>query len=128
MKQSNASTVTAYIADQPPASRAALRTVRRAIRTALPGAEESISYRMPAYRLQGRAVVYFAAWKEHYSLYPASRAVVAALGDALAGCEISGSTLRLSYARPVPVALVQAFARLRSREATAQARVPSTRR
>ena len=57
--------VSAYIASQPKAAQGALRKVRAAIRNALPGAEEVISYGIPAVKLNGRGVLAFAAWKQH---------------------------------------------------------------
>ena len=62
-----------YISVQPEAVAAKLAIVRSAIRKVLPKAEEVISYNMPAYRLSGEVVLYFAGWKQHYSLYPAGR-------------------------------------------------------
>src|SRR5262249_3675705 len=67
-----------YIRAQPPKQRRALERVRRAIRKALPGAEEAISYRIPTFKVNGRMVLYCAAWKAHYSLYPSSDRLVAA--------------------------------------------------
>ena len=49
-----------------------LEQIRSTIRKALPGAEEVISYKIPAYKLHGSPVLYFAGWKQHYSLYPAT--------------------------------------------------------
>jgi hypothetical protein len=59
MKKTTISSVARYIAAQPKERRAALERVRRIIRRAIPGAEEGISYKIPAYKLQGRAVIYF---------------------------------------------------------------------
>ena len=67
-----------YIARQGGDAQAILRRVRGIIRKALPGAEEVISYQIPAYKMHGTYVVYFAGWKKHYSLYPASDRLVAA--------------------------------------------------
>lgn len=63
-------TVAAYVAAQPLASRRVLRLVRTAIRGALPGAEESISYRIPTYKMRGKPVMYFAGWARHYFALP----------------------------------------------------------
>jgi uncharacterized protein YdhG (YjbR/CyaY superfamily) len=99
-----------------------LRQVRRAIKKALPGAEEVISYRIPAYRMHGRIVVYFAAWKEHYSVYPLTRKIEATLEPEIASFATSGKgTIRFPFSAPVPVDLIQAIARLRA-EDVAQAR------
>ena len=72
MARTDFRSVDEYVATQPKASQAILQRVRSAIRKALPGAEEAISYQIPAYKLRARSVLYFAGWKEHYSLYPAS--------------------------------------------------------
>jgi uncharacterized protein YdhG (YjbR/CyaY superfamily) len=109
-------TVDAYLAAQPAPARAALTRVRAALRKALPGAEETISYSIPALRLGGRMVIYFAGWKAHWSLYPFGEAVRAAFGEALLGLEFSKGTIRFPLDRPVPVGLVQRLARYRAAE------------
>lgn len=112
-------TVTEYLADQPPASRRVLRVVRKAIKAALPAAEECISYRIPAYRLKGRPVIYFAGWTQHYSLYPVTAAVLAAFGEELHGHVVSKGTLRFPLDEPVPVALIAGIAKVRGQEVEA---------
>src|ERR1043166_3043494 len=82
-----------YLASQP-AVRRVLQRVRGAIRQALPGAEEAISYQIPAYKLHGRAVLYFAGWKQHYSLCPPTGRVAAAFVDELASYELTKGTIR----------------------------------
>jgi len=111
--------VAEYIAVQTPKTRGALRKVRAAMRKALPKAEEVISYQIPAYRLNGRVVIYFAGWKEHYSIYPAQRRLVAAFKDKLAPYEVNNKgTIRFPLSEPVPVGLIQAIARFRAKEVT----------
>jgi uncharacterized protein YdhG (YjbR/CyaY superfamily) len=56
-------------------------------------------------------VIYFAAWKEHYSLYPVSAEVVAALGDRLEPFEIKKSTIRFPFDKPVPATLIARIAK-----------------
>jgi len=73
MAGSDFKSVGEYIAAQPEAVRGVLECVRSAIRKAMPTAEEAISYKMPAYKLNGGAVLWFAGWKRHYSVYPAGR-------------------------------------------------------
>ena len=109
-------TIDQYIARFPPAVRAALKRVRTTIRKAVPGAEEVISYRIPAYRLHGRIVLYFAGWRHHYSIYPSNNRLVAALADELAPYEVSKGTIRFPLSRPVPVKLIERIARLRATE------------
>src|SRR6185295_7354420 len=94
MAKTELRSVDQYIAMQPKDVRPILQRVRGAIRKALPGAEEAISYQIPTYRLDGAYVVYFAGWKRHYSLYPVTDYLVAALRDDLAPYKISKGTIR----------------------------------
>ncbi len=113
----NADPVKEYIAAQPESSRAVLERVRGAIRKAVPRAVETISYRIPTYKLDGAAVIYFAGWKQHYSIYPATRLVLETLAEELAPYEISKGTIRFPLAGRVPVALIGRIAKLRAGEA-----------
>lgn len=110
-------TVAAYLAAQPEPARKVLTRVRSVIRKALPKAEESISYKMPTYKLEGVPVLYFAGWKQHFSLYPATAHVIEALGDALAPYRVEKGTVRFPLAGAVPVQLITRFAELRAKEA-----------
>ncbi len=107
-----------YIAAQSPQARATLRKVRAAVRKAIPKAEETLSYKIPTYRVGGKAVIYFAAWKQHYSVYPATRTLVAALKDDLAPYEVAKGTIRFSYDQAVPAALIGRIAKIRAAEAS----------
>lgn len=117
MVKTNYTSVPEYIASQPAAVQRALKRVRTAIRKAMPAAEEVISYQIPAYTLDGRAVLYFAGWKQHYSLYPSTARLVAAFKDELAPYEISKGTIRFPLSDPVPVALIAGIAKFRATEA-----------
>jgi uncharacterized protein YdhG (YjbR/CyaY superfamily) len=111
--------VTEYIASQPPNTRAALRKVRGAIRKALPKSQEVISYQIPAYKLNGRVVIFFAGWKDHYSIYPAQRRLVAAFKDRLEPYEVNNKgTIRFPLSEAVPIGLIGAIARFRAKEVT----------
>jgi uncharacterized protein YdhG (YjbR/CyaY superfamily) len=105
-----------YIAAQPEAARRALKLVRAAIRKAVPKTEESISYKIPTYKLQGERLLYFAGWKKHYSLYPATKRLLAALKDDLKQFEVVKSTVRFSLVEPVPVELIAKMAKFRAKE------------
>jgi uncharacterized protein YdhG (YjbR/CyaY superfamily) len=109
-----------YIASKPKESRASLEAVRRAIRKALPNADEGLAYQMPAYTLNGVGVLYFAGWKSHYSLYPASDALVEAFAKELAPYERSKGTIKFSLCEPVPVRLIERIAKFRARQLTAR--------
>ena len=90
--------------------------MRSVIRRAVPAAEEVISYQIPAYKLHGRPVLFFAAWKEHYSLYPSNSRLVAAFKDELARYELSKGTIRFPLSEPVPVKLIERIAKFRAKE------------
>ena len=115
MKSAKPATVAAYIARFPRPTQAVLRKVRDAMRKALPGATEVISYSIPAYRVNGRVAIYFAGWKEHYSIYPATAPLVAAFKDRLEPYEVNNKgTIRFPLAAPVPVKLIADLARFRA--------------
>jgi uncharacterized protein YdhG (YjbR/CyaY superfamily) len=105
-----------YLASQPEAVRSILGRVRGAIRKAVPEAEEVISYQIPTYKLQSGPVLYFAGWKRHYSLYPATGRVIAAFKDELASYEIDKGTIRFPLSQPVPVQLIRRIAKFRAKE------------
>ena len=116
MAKTEIESVDAYMALQPEAVQGILRSVRNAIRKAVPSAEESISYKIPTYKLAGRPVLYFAGWKKHYSLYPASEGVVAAFQDDLAPYAVVKGTIRFPLSAPVPLKLIEKIARFRAKE------------
>jgi uncharacterized protein YdhG (YjbR/CyaY superfamily) len=115
-----------YIATHPPKAQAALQQVRSAIRKAVPGAEETISYQIPTYKRHGRYAVYFAGWKKHYSLYPASSRLLAAFADDLAPYEIEKATIRFPLRGPVPVRLIARLAKFMAKEADERAAAKNT--
>jgi uncharacterized protein YdhG (YjbR/CyaY superfamily) len=106
--------VNEYIASKPKHVRVILQRVRRAIRTAVPAAQEALSYRMPVYTLDGVPVLYFAGWKRHYSLYPASDALVAAFRDQLERYQRTRGTIKFPLSEPVPVSLIKRIATFRA--------------
>ena len=106
-----------YIAAQPLPARSVLKRVRATIRKALPNATEGISYRIPIYKSGGRMVLYFAGFQRHYSIYPATAGVKAALRNELAGFLHSKGTIRFSLEAPVPTRLIARIAKLRAAEA-----------
>jgi uncharacterized protein YdhG (YjbR/CyaY superfamily) len=110
-----------YLKGKPLEVRLVLEQVRRAIGRAIPKATESISYQIPAYRLGTSPVVFFAGWKEHYSVYPASPALVAAFSHELEPYEVSKGTIRFPLDRKVPTGLISRLAKFLFREATLRA-------
>jgi len=130
MAKINFKSVGEYIASQPKAVQGTLRLVRSTIRKAVPGAEEVISYKIPTYKLHGAAVLYFAGWKQHYSLYPAGEHLVAAFKDELASYKVNKGTIRFPLSEPVPVKLIERIAKFRAKEAAgrAKAKAPAPRK
>ena len=128
MAKTSFTSVDEYMATLPLDAQAALQRVRSVIRKALPDAAESISYQIPTYKAGGRPVIYFAAWKAHYSVYPATSRLVAALKAELAPYDVSKGTIRFPLSRPVPVRLIARIAKLLAGEAAERARTRPTRR
>jgi len=116
MSSSTAANIDAYIAAQPDAARPVLEKIRRVIGKAIPKADEAISYGMPAYKLGGRVVVYFAGWKQHTALYPASAQTFAAFKKEVDGYATSKGTLQFPLGEPLPVKLIEAIAKYRAAE------------
>src|SRR5258706_12450160 len=116
MAKTEFKSVDEYIASQPEAVQRALERVRSAICKGVPGAQETISYQIPTYKLNGAPVLYFAGWKQHYSLYPASDHIVAAFKDDLAPYEVEKGTIRFPLSKPVPGKLIKRIAKCRPKE------------
>jgi uncharacterized protein YdhG (YjbR/CyaY superfamily) len=116
MAKTDVKSVDEYITLQPETAQGVLQRVRNTIRKALPEAEEVISYNIPAYKVHGARVLYFAGWKRHYSLYPATGQVVAAFKDDLAPYEIGKGTIRFPLSQSVPVKLIGRIAKFRAKE------------
>ncbi len=126
MAKADFKSVDEYIASQPAAVQGILERVRSTIRDAVPEAEEVISYKIPAYKLDASPVLYFAGWKQHYSLYPASERLVAAFKDELAPYEINKGTIRFPLSRPIPVKLIGRIAKFRAKEIAGREKAKAT--
>jgi len=128
MAKTDFKSIDEYIATFPRGVQDTLQRVRTTIRKAVPKAEEAISYQIPTFKLHASYVVYFAGWKQHYSLYPASSQLVAAFKDELAPYQVNKGTIRFPLSKPVPVKLIAGIAKFLAKEADVRAMVKAARR
>jgi uncharacterized protein YdhG (YjbR/CyaY superfamily) len=105
-----------YLANLDEPKRATLQQLRQTIQSIIPNAEQGISYRMPAFRLHGKVIAGFAAFKNHLSYLPHSGSVFAELADEVAGYLTSKGALRFSIDKSLPKALVRKLIAVRLRE------------
>lgn len=108
-------TIDAYIASFPPKVQKILKQIRMTIIRAVPGAEESISYRIPTFKLNG-PLIYFAAFKAHIGFYPMNSAIKQKFKKELSGYKQSKGTVRLPLDRPIPYALIGKIVQFRAME------------
>ena len=103
-----------YIAGFPPDVREILETIRTTIKTAAPDAEESISYGMPAYKLNG-PLVYFAAYKNHIGFY-ATPTGHAAFSEELSKYKQGKGSVQFPLDEPAPLDLISRIVQFRAEE------------
>ena len=113
-------TVDAYVASFPPEVRSVLQQVRQALHSAVPGAEETISYDIPTLTVGGSAVVYFAGWKKHVSVYPLPEGDLE-FDEAVAPYRSGASTAKFPLSRPVPLDVVRRAGELLASRGDAEA-------
>lgn len=114
--------VEAYLAALPGDARRALERLRETIRSVVPEATEVISYQMPAFRYEGRMLVWYAGFKDHCSLFPASAGVRERLGDKLQPYLSGKGTIRFTPEKPLPASLVRRIVKVRIAENAAAKR------
>jgi uncharacterized protein YdhG (YjbR/CyaY superfamily) len=102
-----------YLARLPADQRAALTKVRRTIKAAAPGATESISYRLPTFKLDGERLAYFGGAKAHCALYGLGAARFA---RELKGFDAHGGTIRFTPDKPLPATLLTKLIKARVAE------------
>ncbi len=117
-----ARTVDEYLASLPHDRRAVMQRLRQTVNAAAPDATETIAYAMPALRTHGQFLVSYDAYKRHYSLFPASEAVIAECGPTLTPYLSGKGTIRFPADQPLPTELITRIVRIRVRENEARAR------
>jgi len=111
-------TIDEYIARFPKNVRNILEELRQAIRESAPKAEETISYAMPAFKLNGKSLVFFAAWKNHVGFYPAGsseafKKELLTFKKELAPFKQAKGTIRFPLDKPIPFDLVKKIVKFR---------------
>ncbi len=114
MQKGTFTTVDEYIKLHPAQIREGLAIIRKTIKAAAPGAEELISYRMPAYKLNGM-LAYFSVTKTHYGFYPTS-GPVNAFSEKLKSYDTSKGTIRFALDKPLPVKLISEIVKWKVRD------------
>jgi uncharacterized protein YdhG (YjbR/CyaY superfamily) len=113
--QAAPTTIDAYIAAFPPEVQAILEQIRMMIRAAVPDVQETISYHMPTFTLNGRYLVYVAAHKQHIGLYPAPMGVEE-FQEARALYGAGKGTLKFPFDQPLPLDLIRSIVTFRAQE------------
>jgi len=113
-KMKTAASVDEYISAAEPKAKKALRDIRKTIKSAAPKAEEVISYQIPGYKYHGM-LVFFAAWKNHISLYPAPWRAES-LKKEMSAYEGSKGTIKFPLDKPIPLTLVKKMVKYRVKE------------
>lgn len=111
-----ATQVRAYFAALPPVVRKRMQQIRAIIRAVAPGATEHFSYGIPAFKLEGEPLVWYAAFKRHTSLFPCGPVLARAYRIDLSRYETAKGTVRFGLDAPLPVALVKRLVRARAAE------------
>jgi uncharacterized protein YdhG (YjbR/CyaY superfamily) len=118
----SASEIDEYLRAVDEPKRSILQALRRTILEIVPHAEQGISYRVPAFRVDGKVVAGFAAFKDHLSYLPFSGSVLGQLGDELRGYTMTKSSLHFPVDRPLPKALVKKLIAVRLDEIRSRSR------
>jgi uncharacterized protein YdhG (YjbR/CyaY superfamily) len=126
-KRAKARTVSEYLASLSSENRAALNKLRKSILAAAPGAEECISYQMPAFRFDGRMLVWYGAWENHCALYPGTsiEPFKKELGRFDTG---SKGTIRFQTDDPLPAILVRRLVKAKITQNSALRKTGGTKR
>jgi|SRR5581483_1479173 len=113
--QSDPKNIDEYIAGFPPNVQDILQKIRLTIRKAVPDAEETMSYKIPTFTLNGKYLIYFAAYKNHIGLYPAPTGIEK-FKQALDEYGGGKGTLKFPLDEPIPYSLITRIVKFRAKE------------
>lgn len=116
MSKGQFKTMDEYIGSFPKDVRDVLEELRRVISESAPKAEEAISYGMPAFKLHGKGLVYFAAWKSHIGFYPAGPSAIEAFKKELSPYKQAKGTIQLPLEKPIPFDLIRKIVKFRVKQ------------
>lgn len=112
MNMEEINTIKKYIAASPPEVRQILQEMRQTIEKAAPEAEETIAYRMPAYKLNGKPLVYFAAFENHIGFYPTPSGITR-FSSELAKYKSAKGSVQFPLDEPMPLELIEKIVKFR---------------
>jgi uncharacterized protein YdhG (YjbR/CyaY superfamily) len=115
MKRTTPKNIDAYIAGFPNPVQQILKKIRATIKKAVPKAEETISYQIPSFTLNGRYLIYFAAYKKHIGMYPAPRASEEFKAE-LEAYEGGKGTVQFPLDKPIPYGLIKRMVKFKAKE------------
>lgn len=116
MQMKKVSTVDEYIKTLPGETQAIMEKIRKTIKSVAKGAEEKISYGMPAFRYDGKMLIYYAAWQKHIGLYAASTAIKKKFAKELKPYKVSKGTIQFQLDEKIPYDLIKKIAEFRVKE------------
>lgn len=112
----NFKTIDEYIASQTDEAKMMLQKIREIVVEISPNAEEVISYNMPAFKLCGRVLIYFAGFKNHCSLFPANAGLIEKMEPELKNYKTSKGTIQFELDKPLPISLIKKIVKIRVKE------------
>lgn len=116
MSAKDTAAIDAYIGNTPEPFRGALEHIRALVKSTIPDAEEALVYGVPGFRLNGRPLVCYAAFKAHCGFYPMNPALMDSLKDELAGFRTAKGTIQFTPDKPLPDALLRKIVKARVKE------------
>ena len=127
MKRTTAKDIDEYIAGFPDDVQKILKKIRSTIRKAAPGAKETISYAIPTFTLNGRYLIYFAAFKKHVSIYPAPRGSEEFKKE-LSAYQGGKGTVQFPLDEPIPFDLITRIVKFKVKETLEKAKASEKRK